>query len=74
MFERDILSEDILHILTDGEIIEEYEDDTPCPSFLMLRYLRGIAHHVVARCFEDHIKIITMYHPDENWTNDRFRR
>jgi hypothetical protein len=28
---RDISLEDILHILTDGEIIEEYEDDTPCP-------------------------------------------
>jgi len=74
MFERGISSEDILHILTDGEIIEEYEDDTPCPSFLMLGYLRGIAHHVVVGCCADHIKIITVYHPDESWTNDRFRR
>lgn len=28
MFERDISSEDILPILTNGEIIETYEDDT----------------------------------------------
>ncbi|WP_409199263.1 DUF4258 domain-containing protein [Methanospirillum lacunae] len=74
LFERGISSEDILHILTDGEIIEEYEDDAPCPSFLMLGYLRGIAHHVVVGCCADHIKKITVYHPDESCTNDRFRR
>lgn len=74
MFERGISSENILHILTQGEIIEEYKDDTPCPSLLMLGYLQGIAHHVVIGCCEDHIKIITVYHPDESWTTDRFRR
>lgn len=29
MFERDISSEDIMPILTDGEVIEYYVDDTP---------------------------------------------
>jgi hypothetical protein len=64
---------DILRILTDGEIIEEYEDDAPCPSLLMLGYLRGFAHHVVVACCADHVKIVTVYHPDDSWTNNRFR-
>lgn len=73
MFERNISSEDILLILTDGEIIEEYGDDVPCPSLLMLGYLRGLAIHVVVACCEDHIKIITVYQPDDRWNNDRVR-
>ncbi|MFH0966944.1 MAG: DUF4258 domain-containing protein [Methanobacteriota archaeon] len=59
-----------MHVLTDGELIEEYEDDTPCPSVLTLGYLRGFAHHVVIGCCADHKKIITVYHPDESWIND----
>lgn len=73
MFERGISSEDILPILTDGEIIEEYTDDAPCPSHLILGYLGGLAIHVVVASCEDHIKIVTVYHPDDRWTNGRFR-
>jgi hypothetical protein len=73
MFERNISSEDILPILTDGEIIEEYRDDMPCPSILILGFLQELAIHVVVACCDDHIKIVTVYHPDDRWTQNRFR-
>jgi len=74
MFERGISSEDILPILSTGEIIETYDDDTPCPSFLMLGYIHDSVLHIVIAVCEDHIKIVTVYHPDNRWINDKMRR
>ncbi|QXO95197.1 DUF4258 domain-containing protein [Methanospirillum purgamenti] len=74
MFERDISSEDILPILTNGEIIETYEDDTPCPSYLILGYIHDTAIHIVIAVCVDHIKIVTVYHPDDRWTHHKIRR
>lgn len=74
MFERGISSEDILPILSKGEIIESYDDDTPCPSFLMLGYIHDSVLHIVIAVCEDHIKIVTVYHPDTRWINDKMRR
>lgn len=73
MFERGISSEDILPILTKGEIIETYEDDTPCPSYLVLGYIHDSAIHIVIAICEDHIKIVTVYYPDDRWTHHKFR-
>ena len=74
MFERGISSEDILPILTEGGIIETYEEDAPCPSVLILGYLQGLVIHIVIACCEDHIKIVTVYHPDDRWINNQLRR
>lgn len=73
MFERGISSKDILPILMDGEIIEDYKDDIPCPTLLMLGFLHNYAIHVVVACCKDHIKIVTVYLPDERGIDDRFR-
>jgi hypothetical protein len=74
MFERGISSRDILPILTEGEMIEKYEDDSPCPSYLMLGYIHGFAIHIVIALCEDHIKVVTVYHPDDRWTDHRIRK
>ena len=77
MFERKISVEDVKHILDAGEVIEDYPDDTPYPSQLMLgsREARPL-HLVVASNVEDRQKIvITVYEPDPNqWEADFKRR
>ena len=71
MFERGISSENVFPTLTKGEIIETYEDDTPCPlyldTFTILQYI----------LFFQYVKIIlksSPYHPDDRWTHHKLRR
>jgi hypothetical protein len=60
-----------LEAILNGEIIEEYEDDKPCPSVLVLGFVRGVVYHVVVR----NVKVITVYIPDERrWIDYRVRR
>jgi hypothetical protein len=35
MVERGIYTDDIVYVIQYGEIVEEYSDDKPCPSFLI---------------------------------------
>jgi hypothetical protein len=37
--ERNISTDDLLDVLTSGEVIEEYPDDEPCPSALILGFI-----------------------------------
>ncbi|MCH8061937.1 MAG: DUF4258 domain-containing protein, partial [Chloroflexi bacterium] len=66
----------VVRVVRTGEIIEEYPDDSPYPSRLVLgmQGLRPI-HVVVADNMEDRILlVITVYEPDSSqWTRD-FRR
>ncbi len=39
MFERNISTDALLAAIRDGEIIESYLDDEPCPSVLMLGFI-----------------------------------
>ncbi len=75
MFERDISTDDLLEVLKSGEVIEKYPDDEPCPSALILGFINDAAYHVViAICF-DHLRIITVYIPEDGkWTDYRKRR
>ncbi|MCH7625539.1 MAG: DUF4258 domain-containing protein [Chloroflexi bacterium] len=76
MFERGITQSEVVQAVRFGEIIEEYPDDSPYPSRLVLgmQGLRPI-HVVVADNMEDRmLVVITVYEPDSNqWTGD-FRR
>jgi len=75
MAERGISTTVLENALIQGEIIESYEDDEPCPSFLILSIAMDIYLHIVIGLYADHLRIITCYHPDENeWTNYRERR
>lgn len=75
MFERNISTDDLIRVIKSGDIIESYPDDDPCPSLLMLDFIEGQPHHVVLGMCEDHLRVITVYNPDEDqWIDARKRR
>ena len=78
MFERGITSDDVKSVIAGGEIIAEYPGDSPYPSRLMFRYLRGRPIHLVAALDEDRgtCIVVTAYIPGlDQWQPDfRTRR
>ncbi len=76
MFERGITEADVRAILAAGETIEEYPDDTPYPSRLVLGWCLGRPLHlVVADDVEAHeIIVITVYDPDPRLWEAGLRR
>lgn len=77
MFERQISPEDVRAVVENGETIQEYLDDTPYPSRLVLGWkLQRPIHVVIADNESDNEKIIvTVYEPDPaQWTDDFKRR
>ena len=70
--ERVIDSSDILEVLRHGEIIEDYPDDHPYPSCLMLAFPKpGKPMHICCGAGEGKIYIITAYYPTaEKWEED----
>ena len=76
MFERGVTMEDARRVLASGETIEEYADDVPYPSRLMLGYLRKRPIHVVAAddVQGDQTIVITVYEPDPQRWDSSFKR
>lgn len=73
MAQRHVSVADVRQVLEDGERIEEYPDDKPYPSALVLGWSNSRALHVVvADNFEDNEAIvITVYEPgSEKWERD----
>ncbi|MGN0476824.1 MAG: DUF4258 domain-containing protein [Ruminococcus sp.] len=70
--ERGIKYEFIKHCIMNGEIIENYPNDYPFPSALVLGFLfNSKPLHVVVGLTDDSIWIITAYYPDlSKWEND----
>ena len=74
MFEREIYPEEIVKTIKNGEIIEEYPDDYPYPSYLILLKNKKVIHVVVAvnkklkECY-----IITAYIPLKEKWKDNFK-
>lgn len=69
--ERGIGIDDIGFVFRTGEIIEQYPDDTPFPSCLILGYSGERVLHVVASIDEALVYIITAYAPSpEKWQAD----
>ena len=70
--------EEVLQVLDTGEIIEEYPDDKPYPSCLLLgRTVVNRPLHIVCAPVqaEEKLIIITTYQPDPNrWQPDFKRR
>lgn len=76
MFERALGRDAILDVVRGGEVIAEYPDDNPYPSWLVLGFVAGEpAHVVVARdpqtrtCF-----VVTAYRPDPAMWADDFKK
>ena len=75
MFERAISDDDVRHVLTTGEVIEEYPADLPYPSRLVSGMREGRPLHVVAaeNTAEDETIVITAYEPDPGLWQPGFR-
>jgi hypothetical protein len=73
-----IIEQDVVEVILNGEIIEDYPDDEPYPSCLIYgkteRY-RPL-HVVCAYSKENDLTIIvTVYHPEpEKWVNNKRRK
>ena len=77
LLQRGITADDIDAAILNGEIIEEYIDDYPFPSCLILgNATSGKKIHVVCAVGFDKLWIITAYEPSQNdWEPDfRIRR
>lgn len=73
MFERGIPREDVVAAIGSGEIVEEYANDLPFPSGLVLGFAdRMPLHVVVAVDLEtESCYIVTVYSPDPvRWHGD----
>lgn len=67
---------DVRHVLETGEVIEDYPDDWPYPSRLMLGEANDRPLHVVAARQEDADRyiVITVYEPDPFRWEPGFRK
>ncbi len=77
MFERRISEENVGDGLKNGIIVEDYPDDTPYPSRLVLGWVGERPIHVVtAYNFQnDEEIVVTVYEPERSqWTADFKRR
>ncbi len=78
MFQRNISNDEVESILTNGQVIEQYDDDFPLPSLLLNGQTSiGRPLHVVVaiNLAEKKLIIITTYEPDlSGWTTDFSRR
>lgn len=76
MAQRGFEPSDVRSALDSGMTIEQYPDDTPYPSFLVMAKINGRPIHVVASLneAEQEIIIITVYEPDPMMWTDQFSR
>lgn len=72
LLQRGIRQADVLQAIAVGEIIEQYPDDYPYPSCLLLGLsIAGQPLHVVCGRGEGEIWMVTAYYPDpDEWEAD----
>jgi hypothetical protein len=75
MFKRSISVDDVVNIIEIGEIIQEYPDDKPYPSYLILGFLNQRPLHIVMakNDFENNCIIVTAYQPSTDIWNTDFK-
>ena len=76
MYERGITTIDVKEVVRSGNIVEEYPDDKPFPSYLLLGYINNNPLHVVVAIDNNSKKaiIITVYKPDVLLWKDEFKK
>lgn len=72
LVERNIALDDVEQTIRTGRIIEEYPNDTPFPSCLILGDSGNHKPlHIVVSTDNEFLYIITAYHPDpQKWAED----
>ena len=75
LFERGLNKDDVLEVIKSRDIIAEYQDDEPFPSYLILGFIEGKPLHVVvAEDTESHIcYVVTVYIPDPGLWDSVFK-
>ncbi len=76
MFERTINGIDVEKVLRKGEVIADYPDDEPYPSYLVLGFVKSRPLHVVV-AFEmskNTCHVITVYEPDPDLWDKEFKK
>jgi len=77
MFQRGISVDDVRQVVEGGNVVEDYPDDQPYPSCLLLGWCQARPIHVVCahNRGEREIIIVTVYEPDpEKWDSTFTRR
>lgn len=76
IFQRGISEEDVRHVVITGNTIEEYPDDKPYPSRLVLGWCGKRPLHVVIADNQeaDEKIIVTVYEPSATAWEQDFRR
>lgn len=73
--QRNISYEEIKEVILNGEIIEEYPEDYPYPSCLILgKTVKDRVIHVVVGLGETRLWLVTAYEPDPNQWDESFKR
>ena len=72
LMQRGLFQASVVQAIRSGEIIEQYPDDYPYPSCLLLGTTEaGEALHIVCGIGEGKVWLITAYHPDpDEWESD----
>ncbi|NQU63066.1 MAG: DUF4258 domain-containing protein [SAR324 cluster bacterium] len=75
MFERSISTVDVSEVIQVGEIINQYPDDKPYPSFLLLGFIETRPIHVLVAVDEelDFCYTITVYIPKPGLWTENFK-
>lgn len=76
MVHRRIRMAEVEQALAEGEVIEEYPEDEPFPSRLILGWIAGRPLHIVAAddAEGDVTHVVTAYEPDPERWDDGFRK
>lgn len=75
MDQRGITLEEIKQVIYDGDIIEEYPNDKPFPSYLIMGRIRGGFPLYVVLSVEAKVNIITVHWMDPTkWLDPKTRR
>ncbi len=74
MAERGIREEDVARVISEGKEIENYPEDKPYPSRLLLGWVEHQPIHVVTATAEHEIIVITVYEPDPSLWEPGFER
>ena len=74
LFERGITLVDVTNCVANDEVIEQYENNMPLPSCLVLGMtIRDKFIHIVVSHDDEFIYLITAYYPDEQQWNSDFK-
>ncbi len=70
--ERQVERDDLFNVILNGEIIEQYPNDYPFPSCLILgNSINGAPLHIVCGLGKNKVWVVTVYIPDfDEWEMD----